>query len=245
MRRERLIANGAEDFLFVRAIDDMIDRLFSVRRRFDRVLLAGCPSPGVACRLREQFPDADIIEPAPALAARMSATTGSDVRLDVTPGSYDLVLSLNSLAESDDPLETLMRFRFALAEGGLLMGATSGGATLPLLRSVMASADAATGKATARFHPRIDPAALTQLLTKAGLSEAVVDVDRIDVRYGELARLLGDLRGMAATNFLAKRSRRPIPRRSLSAAFEAFAIARDEDGKATETFEIVHFSGWA
>ena len=50
----------------------------------------------------------------------------------------------------------------------------------------------------------------------AGFVNPVVDVDRVQASYSSLGDLVRDLRGMAATNVLRQRSRRPLTRAALS-----------------------------
>jgi hypothetical protein len=71
----------------------------------------------------------------------------------------------------------------------------------------------------------------------------VVDVDRVQVPYASLDRLVRDLRGMGATNILAARSRRPLSRQAKAAAAQQFAAAGNGEC-AIETFEILHFAAW-
>ena len=65
--------------------------------------------------------------------------------------------------------------------------------------------DARCRRADGRSHARTSirassPPALTQLLTSAGFSMPVVDVDRVEVSYESLSDLVRDLRAMGATN---------------------------------------------
>jgi hypothetical protein len=71
----------------------------------------------------------------------------------------------------------------------------------------------------------------------------VVDVDRVQVSYSSLDRLIADLRRMGATNTLTARSRENLPKVALAAARECFAEAGD-GGRTVETFEILHFAAW-
>lgn len=215
-----------------------------IRKSFDRVLLLGCIGRKTADEVRSIFDTVDLIEPAAAMAQALDAKCASDVDLDVEPGSYDLVLSLNTVAETNDPLTTLMRLRFALAPGGLLLGTLVGGESLPTLREAMRAADRASGTARPHVHPRIDPAGLTQLLSQAGLREPVVDVDRVEVRYGALPRLVDDLRKMGATNFLIERDRAGMNRDCWQAASSEFAARAAGDRKTSEFFDLLHFAGW-
>ena len=71
--------------------------------------------------------------------------------------------------------------RYALRPGALLIGALSGGDTVPELRKAMRAADAVAGVAAPHVHPRIEASALAALLADAGFSNPVIDVDRVPV----------------------------------------------------------------
>jgi hypothetical protein len=81
------------------------------------------------------------------------------------------------------------------------------------------------------------------LLVRVGFALPVADVETLDVGYPDLARLLADLRGMAATNVLRRRA--PMTRGTLLAAAKAFAAQADTDGRVRERFNIVFLTGWA
>jgi hypothetical protein len=106
----------------------------------------------------------------------------------------------------------------------------------------MRAADAVSGVAAAHVHPRIEASALSPLLSDAGFVRPVVDVERVQVSYPSLDRLVADLRAMGATNILKGRSG-PLTRVQRDAASRLFAAA-GTDGKTTETFEILHFAAW-
>jgi hypothetical protein len=106
----------------------------------------------------------------------------------------------------------------------------------------MRAADSVVGGASPHVHPRIEPAALAHLLGAAGFAMPVVDVDRVRIAYENLGQLVADLRGMGATNVLAKRPRAPIGRAALAAAQRDFADV--SGGRTIETFELLHFAGW-
>src|SRR5438067_11569295 len=147
--------------------------------------------------------------------------------LDIAP---DLQLSLRSIRE-------------ILRPDGLLIGAMSGGDSLPALRNAMLAADRACGRGAApHIHPRIDAPTLATLLSHSGFDMPVVDIDRVEVRYRSLGGLVRDLRRMAATNILAERPRLPLGRKALAAAGQAFAAIGDGE-RTTERFEILHFAG--
>ena len=69
-----------------------------------------------------------------------------------------------------------------------------------------------------------------------------MDVDRVQVSYRSLYRLVSDLRAMAATNVLSARG--PVlTRPQRDAAERAFGDAAT-DGRTIETFELLHFAAF-
>jgi NADH dehydrogenase [ubiquinone] 1 alpha subcomplex assembly factor 5 len=217
-------SRGTERFLHERAIGDILERLSFVQRSFERALVIGEIGHG-------------------RLPVRSVDMINTDDLLSVEPGSYDLCIAVGELDTANDLPQTLLAVRFALRDDSLFIGALPGGDTLPALRAAMRAADEHMGAASAHVHPRVEPAAFSSLLTSAGFSMPVVDVDRVSVRYDSLADLIQDLRGMGATNVLKSRSRRPLTRAAAAAASEQFLSGAD-GGRVTETFELLHFAAW-
>lgn len=231
-------------FLHQRVFEDIMDRLTLMRRSFTSALLVGCPDPSWEIRLRQFAPKVDRVDPGPLFAAAADGGCIVEDRWTPSPGSYDLCVAIGTLDSVNDLPRALLTLRLALMEGGLLLGAMSGGETLPQLRAAMRAADESSGHASPHVHPRIEPAALGALLANGGFEQPVVDVDRVRVSYRTLNHLTADLRKMAATNVLAQRSRTPLSRAASAAASAAFAALGN--GRSTvETFEILHFAGWA
>ena len=227
MRRARARTRGAETFLHERALEDIFERLSFVQRKFERALVIG----DVEREWRDRLPvqSVDRID--------------LDQIMTIEPGSYDLCIAVGELDTANDLPQVLLAVRVALREDALFIGAFPGGDTLPALRSAMRAADEHMGAASAHVHPRIEPAAFTNLLTSSGFSMPVVDVDRVAVRYDGLPDLLRDLRGMGATNVLKSRSHRALTKAAASAAARQFQLGA-QDGRVTETFEILHFAAW-
>jgi hypothetical protein len=244
LRRDRAARIGPELFLFERAFADCLERLALVQRRFARALLIGCPDPQWPARLGESCQSVDVRDPGPLFA---KAAGGEAIIEDAwvpSPASYDLVLAIGTLDTVNDLPRALMTVRLAMAPNGLFLGAVSGGETLPRLRSAMRAADAAMGAASPHVHPRIEASALPPLLSRCGFANPVVDVDRVEVSYRSFSRLIDDLRRMGATNLLSERSRRALSRRGAAAAAANFEHGGN-DGRTAETFEVLHFAGWA
>jgi len=243
VRRDRAQRSGPVLFAFERAFEDILDRLSLVRRDFTSALLVGVPDPGWVERLAAFAGDVRTADPGAAFAAAAGGTQVEEDSIDLEPGSFDLIVAVGTLDTANDLPGALLRLRFLLRPDSLLIGAMSGGDTLPRLRRAMRAADAEAGAASPHVHPRIEPAGLTHLLASVGFAMPVVDVDRAKVTYRSLRSLVNDLRGMGATNVLAERSRRPFTRAQLAAAERDF-LAGSQDGRSVETFEILHFAAW-
>jgi NADH dehydrogenase [ubiquinone] 1 alpha subcomplex assembly factor 5 len=229
-RRRRALARGPETFLLERAFEDILERLSFTNRRFGSALLIGGVEGTWDDRLR-------------SFADKIDRIQAKDLD-QLEPAAFDLAIALGGLDMVNDLPRALLTIRFALRPNGFFIGAISGGETLPKLRSAMRAADETVGSASPRVHPRIDPPALAGLLTSAGFDLPVVDVDRVRVSYKSLRDLVRDLRSMGVTNSLSARSRAPLTREAITAAERNF-MANAEDGRTVETFEILHFAGWA
>jgi NADH dehydrogenase [ubiquinone] 1 alpha subcomplex assembly factor 5 len=242
-RRDRAARTGPELFLLERAFADCLERLELVQQRFDHALLIGCPDARWRDRVLRIVSSVDVIDPGSLFA---EAAYGTQVVEDNWPPAmtaYDLAIAVGTLDTVNDLPRGLVTIRAAMRPGALLIGAMSGGDTLPRLRSAMLAADRIAGAASPHIHPRIEASALAPLLEKAGFVTPVVDVDRVQVGYRSLASLIGDLRRMAATNILTSRSRQPLTKRAATAAATDFAEFSNA-GRTVEVFEILHFACW-
>jgi len=231
LRRARAARQGPRLFLAERMVADLAERMQLVRRRFGRALLVGWPDEGLA-------------EPLGGFAEQLVLAPALHELATFPPASFDLLIVLGQIDTADELPAVLQVVRHLLAPDALFIGAFPGNDTLPRLRSAMLAADLAGGRGVApRVHPRIAASAFAGLLHSAGFELPVVDVDRVRLRYGAFADLVADLRGMAATNALASRPRRPLGRAGLAAAAADFSEA-GADGGTVETAELVHFAAW-
>lgn len=230
LRRARAVRLGGDRFLHDRAFADCLDRLADIRKAFTSALIVGQASQAWMAALSTALPHAII-----------TTATEKEV-LHVAPASFDLCLSIGELETSADLTTAAATLRQLLAPGGLLLGAIIGGNSLPRLRAAMLAADLAGGGATPRIHPSIDGPSLSALLGAVNFVEPVVDVDRLDVSYSNLDRLVEDLRFMGCTNILTNRSRRPLTRGQIAAARNAFLGGQD---RVFERFDLLHFAAWS
>ena len=238
-RRDRAAPIYAEhDFLRAAMLDGIAERLDSVNRSFERVLDIGCfdgafapPSNSAVTR----------IDAGRLFAARAGGIQADEDLLPVKPESFDLAVSAGVLDSVNDVPGALTQIRRALKPDGLFLGAFVGGTSLPTMRASFLQAEA--DRPAARFHPMIDVRSAGDLLVRAGFALPVADGETLSVRYPDLFRLIGDLRGMAATNVL--RGRVPLARTTLGAAAAAFADRADPDGRTAERFDLIFLTGWA
>jgi NADH dehydrogenase [ubiquinone] 1 alpha subcomplex assembly factor 5 len=241
MRRDRCHGDSA-DYLGTVMAEQLVERLDDVCRPFGEALVIGGRNSAVIAALRQRGLAVTIVEPAPGVARSTAAKLEDEDRVSVDPESFDLVLWPGGLESVNDVPGALLRARMALRPDGLLLGCFVGDGSLPQLRAAFAAAD--HDRPAARLHPQISLAATGDLLQKIGLALPVVDVERLDLAYRNLAALVADLRAAALTNMLAG----PLPRLSRAAwqaAQSAFAHAARDDSRTRETIRIVHFSGWA
>lgn len=238
-RRDRAATGFAEhDFLRAAMLDGIADRLSMVSRSFGDVLDLGCfdgaftPPPGA----RVARCDAGL-----AFAGRGGGIQADEDRLPFADSSFDLIVSAGVFDSVNDLPGALTLVRRILRPDGLFLAAFSGAGSLATLRAALR--DAEVDQPAARIHPQIDVRSAGDLLVRAGFALPVADIESLVVRYGDLGRLLADLRGMAATNLLTGRS--PLRRDTLARAAEAFAARAEADGRTSERFEIIFLTGWA
>jgi hypothetical protein len=242
MRRDRVARRGPELFLYERAFADCVERIGLAQRQFERALLIGCPDRDWPERLSALSRHVEVVDPGPLFAERANGAMITEEQWEPPKGLYDLVLAMGTLDTVDDLPLALDLVRHSMGGDALLIGAVSGGDTLPQLRRAMRAADAVSGIAAAHIHPRIEASALAPLLERAGFLRPVVDVDRVAVSYRSLERLVADLRAMGATNVLRARPRF-VGKDARAAAVDTFRNSAD-GSRTVESFEILHFAAW-
>lgn len=242
LRRDRAARIGPELFLFERAFGDCLERIALTDRRFERALLIGCPDPRWPDRLMSAAGRVDCRDPGELFAGSAGGTSIIEDAWAPPAEACDLIVALGTLDTVNDLPLALRLIRHAMLPDGLLIGAVSGGDTLPELRAAMRAADAAAGIAAPHIHPRIEASALAPLLVDAGFVRPVVDVERVRATYRSLDRLVSDLRAMGATNVLSAGAP-SLTRGQREAASRSFADG-SENGRTTETFELLHFAAW-
>jgi NADH dehydrogenase [ubiquinone] 1 alpha subcomplex assembly factor 5 len=244
-RRNRAAAGfRAHAVLRDHSVEELVDRLADVSRKFDDVLDRGCSDGTLGRRLappRLVSADAGF-----AFAQASGGVQCDEDRLPFADASFDLIVSAGVLDEVNDLPGTLALARRLLRADGLFLAGFVGAGSLPRLRSAVLAADMAVGRgASPHVHPMVDLRAAADLLVRAGLNLTVTDGARLTLRYASLGGLLDDLRGAGAGNILHARTRVPLTRQWLAAAADAFAAQADDDGRISEQFELIYLTGWS
>jgi SAM-dependent methyltransferase len=243
-RLARALKAGYADFLLLRTVEDLQERLSTVLRSFPLALDVGTPTSAATAALRRSGFTEKVVRLAPV--AEAGAVLGDEERLPFSGEQFDLAVSLLALQGVNDLPGALIQIRRALKADGLFIGALLGGATLTELRQALTQAEAEIeGGVSPRVAPFADLRDIGGLLQRAGFALPVTDSDVIRVRYANAFALMRDLRSMGLTNALNDRRRTPLKRATLFRAAEIYAERfADPDGRIPATFEIVWLSGW-
>lgn len=242
LRRQRSAWRFADfDFLHRRAIEDIVDRLETVKRDFPCAAFVGAGGFDAmltpACGVGTIFH----MDAAPArLGAARPAVVAEEETLPLGQESLDLFVSLLTLHRANDLVGALAQARAALKPDGLFIAAVFGEETLRRLRNALYAAETElSGGVSARIAPFATIQDFGQALARAGFALPVTDVDKVEIRYETPMGLIRDLRGMGETDGLASR---PAPLRR-SVFLRAMELFKNAGG--TERFDIVYLTGWA
>lgn len=252
-RRARALADGrAPHFLMRRVLEDLMDRLAIIQRRFGTCLVVNACDGRVAQALSTLANIETVIS---ADSARELLLSCPEPKLLVDTGilpfedkSLDCIVSPLTLHWVNDVPGLLAQMRRSLRDDGLLLVAMLGGRTLHELRSAWLEAEVElTGGASPRVAPFADIRDFGSLLQRAGLALPVVDSDTVTVTYETPLHLFQDLKAMGASNCLLERSKVPVTRRLLLRAGEIYRerFPTEDGARVTATFEILTATAWA
>jgi len=172
------------------------------------------------------------------LFRRFERVCGDAMRLPFADASVDVVFS-SLMLQWCDPLDVVFtEVRRVLKPDGFFAFSTFGPDTLKELRAAWAAADGYN-----HVNQFVDMHDVGEALVRAGLSEPVLDVDRMRLTYADTLSLMKDLKAIGAHNVTAGRSRGLMGRARLArveAAYEAFR----RDGRLPATYEVIYGATW-
>jgi malonyl-CoA O-methyltransferase len=230
--------------------DDLLERLTAFKFAPRVVLDLGAGTGRMTRELKRRYPRALVIalDIAPGMLEaaqrhqplwrRFARVCGDALRLPLKDRSVDLLCS-NLMLQWCEPLDTaLAEVRRVLNDGGFFAFSTFGPDTLQELRAAWAAADDYN-----HVNHFPDMHEVGDALVRAGLSEPVLDVDKIGRAYPDALTLMRDLKAIGAHNVTAGRPRALVGRARLARMQAAYEAWRTPAGLPV-TYEVVHGASW-
>ena len=234
-----------------RVRNELLGRLAELKVKPNTVLDLGAGTGHASRALKRAYPGAIVVaaDIAPGMLARAKAQSRwlrrfERVRADAyslpfRDASFDLIYSSLMLQWCDDLDTAFGEIARVLKPGGLLLFSTFGPGTLAELRESWA----ASGDAGNHVNHFFDPHAVGSALMHAGLSEPVLDVDRIVMHYANANSLMRELKAIGAHNVTAGRPRGLTGRKRLTAMTQAYESLRGAYGLPA-TYEVINAICW-
>lgn len=241
-QRDRMLRGFTEhDFLYRAMLDELLDRLRDVQRDLPEALVIGCPDGSAKAALEAMGKRVACADPGFLTANTAGGVQADEDALPFADESFDLILACGTLDSVNDLPGALILMRRILRPDGLLLAAFSGAGSLPRLKAALLAAEG--DRPGQHVHPQVDVRSAGDLLSRAGFAMPVADGEVLTIRYGDIVRLMRDLRGMGAGNALANRPP-ALTRDVLMRAAGHFAEAADADGRTGEQMAVIYLSGW-
>ena len=237
----------------------LFERLQYIKLVPQRVLDIGSGTGHATQRLRERYPEAELIalDIAPGMLNYARQKTGSPSlfkrllgklprqrylcadaeALPLASECIDLALS-NLALQWCDPERVAMEASRVLKPRGLFMFTTFGPDTLKELRAAFKAIDD-----TPHVNTFPDMHDIGDILVHAGFADPVMDQEIITLTYTDLKSLLRELKGIGAHNVLPGRSTGLMGRRRWQRMVDAYESLRKE-GRLPATYEVVYGHAW-
>ena len=230
-----------------RSGEELVERLGLLNFVPEVILDLGCGAGTESRTLAERFSAAYVVGldicPLPlhtqSSERNWVPVTGNANTLPFAKATFDLVFA-NLVLPWCNPDAALKEVRRILKPGGVVVFSTLGPDTLAELRVAWEYVD---------DHPHVHSFAdmhnVGDALLGAGFTEPVVDTDRVYFSYGELKKLVDDLRALGATNAMTGRRRSLTGKDRWQAFADAYHSNALQQGRLQATFEVVYAVAWA
>ena len=234
------------DFLGEYVVDDMMDRLDDIKKKFEHAIALGGVTNNLTKKLEErgiQVTRTDFWEmwtgkPKPAIIM-------DDDNPKLEDESCDLVVAPLTLYQSNNPKTVLECINKALKPDGLFLGALPGPNTLNELKMSLIEAETEVrGGAAQRVDSFIELSAFGMLLQQTGFALVVTDTDTVTARYDNPKSLVDELRGMGVTNVKPKAGNPPLNKKIYKKMSEIYSKKYQRNGRIEASFQIMFGSGW-
>jgi malonyl-CoA O-methyltransferase len=164
---------------------------------------------------------------------------GDMQQLPVADNSVDMLFSNLALQWATDLDQVFAEFKRVLKPGGMLLFTTLGPDTLSELRSSWSQVDGYS-----HVNEFIDMHDIGDALLRAGLSEPVMDVERLTMTYADAFSLMRELKILGAHNVTTERPRGLTGRKRIQAVADAYEQYRS-DNVLPATWEVVYGHAWS
>jgi malonyl-CoA O-methyltransferase len=236
--------------LQARVGDEVLERLDFFKLAPQVVLDLGAGTGRITGELKRRYRRANVVavDIAPGmlrearkhmgLFRRFGRVCGDVRRLPFADASVDIAVSNLMLQWCDDLDAAFAEIRRVLKPDGLFAFTTFGPDTLRELRTAWAAVDDYT-----HVNTFIDMHDIGDALVRAGLTEPVLDVERMTLTYHDVLALMRDLKVIGAHNVTAGRPRGLTGRSAMRRVESAYEPARRE-GRIPATYEVVYGAAW-
>lgn len=250
-RFDRIAARfDAADFVHRVTFDELLQRLLAVKIQPRNILDLGCATGTGSKQLARRFRGSRLIslDASFAMLQRVRqrrslfmkpfALQGDASRIPLKDGSVDLVFANMLLPWIDDLPACLSEIARVLRKDGLFAFATFGPDSLSEIRNAWHSIDE-------DWHVNVYPDMhdIGDAFVRAGLRDPVLDVDHLQVTYGDTEALYRDLTNAGARNCLHGR-RQTLTGKSRFKAMNKLLAARMADGILSLRLELVYGHAW-
>ncbi len=206
------------DFVHAVTRDGLLARLEPLVLAPEAILDLGCATGALGRRLQKRFRRARVVSldlshtmlaharknrPWLSRSTFVQADAG---RLPFADASFDLVVANQLLPWAPQPQAVFEQVARVLRKGGVFAFAALGPDSLAEIRSAWAAAGGAAVADDTHVNTFPDMHDVGDGLVRAGLRDPVLDVDRLEVRYEHVGKLLDDLTRVGARNTIAARS---------------------------------------
>lgn len=237
------------DFLQTVVRERLIERLDLLDLEPGRVLDLGSGTGRALPALAGRFPGSmllalDLVPEMLAVSAKRhghssGAVCGGAERLPLVDGSVDLVFSNLVIHWCPSYAQVFREVRRVLRHPGCFTFTTLGPGSFTELREAWAVVDEAAH--VIQFPEMHD---LGDALVQAGMTEAVIDTERLTINYADLRQLTNDLKATGTSNSSSRRPRGLTGRRAWERFARAYEARRDAAGRLPVTLELVYGQAW-
>lgn len=186
------------------------------------------------------------LDPSPVLAEMYGGICGEEDAPHFADESFARITALMTLHGVNDLPGAFVLLQQALKPGGQFQAALPGGFSLAAVRDAFMDADIAADRGVPpRIGPTLDAREAAPLLQRAGLVRPVAEVETLTLRYRSLLEFARDARAHGDTGWLAARPRGLTTPGRWAMAEQAFARAREADGRVPVEVQILYLSAFA